>query len=87
MGQKISLLLILGEKERKCRFGAGLGLDDKVGSLWPNVFPILSDSLILSVTPESHIVPTTDWWKPWLQVGSLLPGAEPLLPGAEPGKV
>ena len=60
MGQKISLLLILGEKERKCRFGAGLGLDDKVGSLWPNVFPILSDSLILSVTPESHIVPTTD---------------------------
>ena len=38
MSQRISLLLILGEKEWKYRFGAGLGLDDKAGSRFGQIF-------------------------------------------------
>lgn len=38
MGQRISFLLILGEKEWKYRSGAGLGLDDKVGSRFGQMF-------------------------------------------------
>lgn len=38
MGQRISFFLILGEKEWKYRSGAGLGLDDKVGSRFGQMF-------------------------------------------------
>lgn len=58
--KRISLLLILGEKNESTDLVLVWVLMSRLVLVWPSVFPILSDSLLLSVTPESHIVPTAD---------------------------
>lgn len=61
------------------RFASGLDLVYKVGLRLGKCFSnigTLSVTVLLSVTPESHAIPITDSWKPWLQVRSLLPGDE-----------